>query len=222
MRHAHLLVLPAALLIAACQPQSPTPAQDSAADTATPAATVPPPAVDATGQGTQPGDAAMPQGMGDAPASLAATAELKPTQGNTTAGTLRFAPVDGGIRVTGQVTGLTPGEHGFHVHEKGDCSAPDASSAGGHFNPASTAHGRVGEGEHHAGDSDNITANGQGVASVDTLLQGVTLGDASGTDIVGKAVIVHADPDDYTTQPTGNAGGRLACGLIEAAATPGT
>lgn len=217
MRHAHLLVLPAVLLVAACQPQSPAPAQDSAADTAPPAATAPPPAVDATGQGTQPGDAAMPQGMGGVPATVAATAELKPTQGNTTAGTLRFAPVDGGIRVTGQVTGLTPGEHGFHVHEKGDCSAPDASSAGGHFNPGGNAHGRVGQGEHHGGDSDNITANADGVAEVDTLLEGVTLGDATGTDIIEKAVIVHVDADDYVTQPTGNAGGRLACGVISAA-----
>jgi len=221
MRHARHLLLPAALLIAACQPQTSAPEQDPAA-TPPPAASVPPPAVDApaadTAGATGAAGGTMPEGMGPAPATISATAELKPTQGNQTAGTLTFAPVDGGVRVTGQVSGLPPrSEHGFHVHENGDCSAPDASSAGGHFNPAATAHGRVGQGEHHAGDSDNITANEDGVATVDTLLQVVTLGDATGTDIIGKAVIVHADADDYTTQPTGNAGGRLACGVISAA-----
>src|SRR5690606_2591229 len=101
-----------------------------------------------------------------------------------------------------------------------DCSAPDATSAGGHFNPTASAHGRVGEGEHHAGDSDNIAADDQGVATVDSLLRGATLGDGSPSDIVGKAVIVHADPDDYTTQPTGNAGARLAGGAVEARQAP--
>src|SRR5690606_37200328 len=142
-------------------------------------------------------------------------AELKSTEGNTAAGTLAFAIVDGGIRVTGEVTGLAPGsEHGFHVHENGDCSAPDGTSARGHFNPGTTDHGRVGHGTHHAGDSDNIVANDQGVATVDTLLQGATLGDGEATEIIGRGVIVHADPDDYATQPTGNAGARLACGVI--------
>jgi len=221
MRHARLLLLPAAaLMLAACQPQAP--AEDPAATPATDATT---PATDATAASpdaaaTPAAPAAHPDagtmpGMGPAPGAVSASAQLQATEGNATAGTLSFAAVDGGIRVTGQVTGLPGGsEHGFHVHEKGDCSAPDASSAGGHFNPTSTAHGRVGQGEHHGGDSDNITANDQGVAAVDTLLRGVTLGDGTGTDILGKGVIVHADPDDYTTQPTGNAGGRLACGVI--------
>ena len=121
------------------------------------------------------------------------------------------------IEVTGTISGL-PGNstHGFHVHETGDCSAPDATSAGGHFNPASTDHGRVGQGEHHAGDSDNITADADGNATVQGWLEGATVGDGAATDIVGKAVIVHADEDDYATQPTGNAGDRLACGVIAA------
>jgi len=196
MRKTPLLLLPAALLIAACQPQAP----------AEPEATTPP-ASEAT-------DNAPP---GEIPSivSTTAVAELKPTEGSTAAGALEFAIVDGGIRVTGEVTGLAPGsEHGFHVHENGDCSAPDATSAGGHFNPAATDHGRVGRGTHHGGDSDNIVANDLGVAAVDTLLQGVTLGDGEPTEIIGRGVIVHADPDDYTTQPTGNAGARLACGVI--------
>ncbi|MGJ4803057.1 superoxide dismutase family protein [Luteimonas sp. SDU82] len=217
MRHARLLVLPAALMIAACQPQAP--AEDAAATPAADAAAASPEAGNtAPAPDADPAAGAMPAGMGPAPAAVSATAELRATEGNTAAGTLNFAAVDGGIRVTGQVTGLPGGsEHGFHVHETGDCSAPDASSAGGHFNPASSAHGRVGQGEHHGGDSDNIVANDAGVATVDTLLRNVTLGDATGTDILGKGVIVHADPDDYTTQPTGNAGARLACGVIEAA-----
>ena len=202
MRKTPLLLLPAALmLLAACQPKT-------AAD---PAATPPVPAAE-TPAATAP---APSDPVSTTPSS--AVAELKPTQGNEASGEIRFAVVDGGIRATGEVRGLPPGtEHGFHVHEKGDCSAPDATSAGGHFNPATTEHGRVGQGPHHGGDSDNIVANDQGVASVDTLLQGVTLGDGAGTDIVGKGVIVHADPDDYVTQPTGNAGARLACGVIAA------
>ncbi|TWT19306.1 superoxide dismutase family protein [Luteimonas marina] len=203
MRKTPLLLLPAALLIAACQPQAPADPEVAT-----------PPAEPAATAGMEATDTAPPGEVHDM-VSTTATAELKPTQGNTAAGTLAFAIVDGGIRVTGEVTGLAPGsEHGFHVHENGDCSAPDATSAGGHFNPAATDHGRVGHGAHHAGDSDNIVANDQGVAAVDTLLQGATLGDGEPTEIIGRGVIVHADPDDYATQPTGNAGARLACGVI--------
>lgn len=152
-----------------------------------------------------------------ADAGAAAMATLQPTEGHQTAGELRFSAMGDRIEVTGTVTGLTAGgAHGFHVHETGDCSAPDASSAGGHFNPAGTAHGRVGEGVHHAGDSDNIAADADGTAQVQGRLEGVTLGDGAATDIIGKAVIVHAGEDDYATQPTGDAGGRLACGVIAA------
>jgi Cu-Zn family superoxide dismutase len=150
-------------------------------------------------------------------AAASAMAALQPTAGNQTAGELRFAVVDGRIEVTGTVTGLPGGgTHGFHVHETGDCSAPDGSSAGGHFNPGSTDHGRVGQGAHHAGDSDNITAGTDGTAQVSGWLEGATIGDGAATDIVGKGVIVHKDADDYATQPTGNAGDRLACGVIQA------
>ena len=86
--------------------------------------------------------------------------------------------------------------------------------SGGHFNPAVTAHGRVGSGEHHVGDTDNITADDTGVAVVNTRLQGATLADGAPTDVLGRGVIVHADPDDYVSQPTGNAGARVACGVI--------
>lgn len=150
-------------------------------------------------------------------AAATAMAALQPTAGNQTAGELRFAVVNGRIEVTGTVTGLPAGgSHGFHVHETGDCSAPDGSSAGGHFNPGSTEHGRVGQGAHHAGDSDNITAGTDGTAQVSGWLEGATIGGGGADDIVGKGVIVHKDADDYETQPTGNAGDRLACGVIQA------
>lgn len=145
-----------------------------------------------------------------------AMAILTATEGNSVTGELTFEARDGGVAITGQVNGLPPGtEHGFHVHEVGDCSAPDASSAGGHFNPADMAHGRVGSGEHHVGDTDNVVADDTGVARVDSRLEGATLGDGAPTDLLGRGVIVHADADDYATQPTGNAGARLACGVIE-------
>lgn len=163
------------------------------------------------------GESAVQMPASDAPVAAGAAAMLEPTEGNQTRGELRFAAVGDRIEVTGTISGL-PGNstHGFHVHETGDCSAPDATSAGGHFNPASTDHGRVGQGEHHAGDSDNITADADGNATVQGWLEGATVGDGAATDIVGKAVIVHADEDDYATQPTGNAGDRLACGVIAA------
>ncbi len=100
------------------------------------------------------------------------------------------------------------------MHEKGDCSAVDASSAGGHFNPAAQPHGRAGGGAHHAGDMDNLQANAEGVVHVDVRLRGVTLGGGAANDIAGRALVVHANADDYHSQPAGNAGARVACGVI--------
>ena len=205
---ATLLALALGIALAGCNR-----AADSAASDA--AATPPVAATDALDD-----PAAPPPLDPAAPATppAGATATLAATAGNATTAELQFAAADGGVRITGQVNGLKPDTaHGFHVHEFGDCSAPDASSAGGHFNPSGSPHGRVGgSAPHHAGDTDNLDADATGVATVDRMLTGATLGDGSPTDIVGKGVIVHADPDDYTTQPTGNAGGRLACGVITA------
>jgi Cu-Zn family superoxide dismutase len=132
-------------------------------------------------------------------------------------GELVFNVADGGVRVTGTLTGLAAGStHAFHVHEFGDCSAPDATSAGGHFNPGQQPHGdRAAGGAHHAGDIPNQTAGENGEAAVDQMLAGLEIASGGANDIVGKGVIVHAQADDYTTQPTGNAGGRIACGVIE-------
>lgn len=156
---------------------------------------------------------------GQAENPVLAVAELHPTEGSAVSGRLHVARVDGGLKVMGEITGLAAGKaHGFHIHENGDCSAPDGSSAGGHFNPDASAHGRVDAGAHHGGDMPNVQADAQGVALVDGPLSSrVTVGDGSATDIIGRGLIVHADPDDYVSQPTGNAGGRLACAVISAA-----
>lgn len=160
--------------------------------------------------------AGVPANAPTASTARQAVANLGSASASLVSGKLTLVPVAGGVRVTGEVGGLSPGStHGFHVHEKGDCSAVDASSAGGHFNPFGTPHGQVGTHAHHAGDTNNIVADANGVAKVDTQLRGVTLGGGAVNDITGKAVIVHAAPDDYATQPTGNAGARLACGVIK-------
>ncbi|HZF98937.1 MAG TPA: superoxide dismutase family protein [Pseudoxanthomonas sp.] len=145
-----------------------------------------------------------------------AVANLASASGSLVSGKLTLVPTADGVHVTDTVGGLPPnGVHGFHVHETGDCSAADASSAGAHFNPFGAPHGKVGGGGHHAGDADNITANAGGVATVNAHLRNVTLGGGAINDVAGRAVVVHAAPDDYTRQPSGDAGARLACGLIK-------
>ncbi|MCX7556150.1 superoxide dismutase family protein [Xanthomonadaceae bacterium JHOS43] len=144
-----------------------------------------------------------------------AMAELVATEGNTATGTLTLAAESGGVHITGSLTGVAPGGmHGFHVHETGDCSAPDASSAGPHFNPEGHAHGHPGHGEHHAGDMPNLAADDSGTLVVDVQVAGITLGDGGATDILGRAIVLHASADDYTTQPAGDSGPRIACGVI--------
>jgi Cu-Zn family superoxide dismutase len=144
-----------------------------------------------------------------------AVVHLTGASGSLVSGTLQLAASARGVHISGAVGGLAPGSsHGFHVHETGDCSAADAASAGGHFNPAASAHGRAGSHRHHAGDIDNIVAGWDGVAHVDVQLAGVSLGDGGRDDIAGRALVVHAAPDDYRTQPSGNSGARVACGVV--------
>ena len=148
------------------------------------------------------------------PAGPSAVAELQPTKGNNTTGTVTFKQVDGKVRVAGDVKGLRPNqEHGFHAHEKGDCSSGDGLSTGGHFNPTGKPHGTQ-DGEHHAGDFPALKADANGVADVHFHLTGVSVGSGA-ADLVGRGVIVHAGPDDYKTQPTGNSGARIACGVVK-------
>jgi Cu-Zn family superoxide dismutase len=144
-----------------------------------------------------------------------ATATLAPTAGNRTAGTVTFTGRGDRVRMVAKVTGLAPGAHGFHIHEKGDCSAPDAMSAGGHFNPESKPHGNPAAGDHHAGDMPQLEADASGAATLDVTLDTLTIGDGA-RGIVGRAVVVHKDADDFKTQPTGNSGARVACGVITA------
>jgi Cu-Zn family superoxide dismutase len=156
-------------------------------------------------------------GLATASTLHGATVNLASASGSLVSGRLSIMPMDDGLHLTGEVGGLQPGStHAIHIHEKGDCSAADASSAGGHFNPTGEPHGKVGTATHHAGDMNNIVANGEGVAKVNVHAQGVVLGGGAANDAVGKAVIVHAAADDYTSQPSGNAGARVACGVIAA------
>lgn len=146
-----------------------------------------------------------------------ATVNLAPASASLVSGKLTAMPMGDGVHFTGEIGGLAPNStHAIHIHERGDCSAADASSAGGHFNPAAAPHGKAGAGAHHAGDMDNIVADAKGVARVNAHARGVTLGGGAANDVAGKAVIVHAAPDDYRSQPAGNAGARVACGLVVA------
>lgn len=142
-----------------------------------------------------------------------AMATLSPTQGNTARGMVVFHDMHGHMIVHAHITGVAPNsEHGFHLHEIGNCASTDGTSAGGHFNPGKTAHGPQ-DGEHHAGDMPSLKADADGVIDQKFMLHGVTIkGDANSID--GHSVILHANADDYKTQPTGNSGPRIACGVI--------
>jgi Cu-Zn family superoxide dismutase len=158
---------------------------------------------------------APPAGKAATAAGAKATVKLAPTANQTARGEVTFTAEAGGVHVVGSFSGLVFGEHGFHVHEKGDCSAPDGTSAGGHFNPAGKPHGARDAAARHAGDLGNLKADPYGLARVDFVDSTLSL---SGPDsIIGRAVIVHEKADDFKTQPTGNAGARQACGVIEAA-----
>jgi Cu-Zn family superoxide dismutase len=153
--------------------------------------------------------------MGGTSSGAGAVAKLEPTKGNDVRGTVTFTQSGDKVRVAAQVSGLKPtGEHGFHVHEKGDCSSGDGMSAAGHFNPADKSHGNVhAGGDRHAGDMPNLKADAYGNASAYFEASGISVGGGA-ADIVGRGLIVHRDPDDYKSQPAGNAGPRLACAVI--------
>lgn len=210
MRTSLFLVIAVALGAAGCDRQTPDqapPAPTAVTPAPAPATTPPPPASTTPAPASDLGNT-LPQ----------ARVELKGTQGQTANGNLTLERVANGpgVRLHGTLAGLQPnGTHGFHIHENGDCSAPDGSSAGGHFNPDGKPHGKPGQSEHHVGDIFSVTADANGVGQVDAIAERATLGDGAATDVLGKAVIVHAKPDDYTTQPTGDAGGRIACGVIQ-------
>jgi superoxide dismutase, Cu-Zn family len=162
-----------------------------------------------------PGTTAAPEKTrGNHENTIHAAAELEPTAGNHASGKVEFTQVSDGVRIVAHLQGLSPGSYGFHVHEYGDCSAPDAESAGGHFNPHNTPHGGPDSPpeERHAGDLGNIEVDEDGrgfYERVDSVIE------LSGPDsILGRSVVVHAEEDDLTTQPAGDAGDRIACGVI--------
>jgi len=145
---------------------------------------------------------------------LRATAQLQSTKGNKTFGEATFEQVGDKVHVVVYVQGLKPGqEHGLHIHEAGDCSSGDGMSTKGHFNPYGKPHAHAGTPERHAGDLPPLKAAKNGRAKVDAMLDVITVGPGPAS-VVNRGLIVHAAPDDFKTQPTGNAGARLACGVI--------
>lgn len=137
---------------------------------------------------------------------------LYPTAGNSVSGVITFTQTPDGVLVSGDVKGLTPGKHGFHIHACGDCTAPDGTSAGGHFNPTNMPHGAPTDAKRHVGDMGNIVADASGNAHVEYVDKVIQLNGP--LSILGRGVIVHQGADDLKTQPTGNAGARVACGVI--------
>ena len=146
-----------------------------------------------------------------------AAADLMPTAAvspNPAKGKVTFTPLEHGVRVAGEFSGLKPGtEHGFHVHEKGDCSN-NGEAAGGHFNPAGGTHGKFGAATSHVGDLPSLVADSRGEARFSVDVHTFSLSDGADNNVIGRALVVHRDRDDFTTQPSGNSGPRVACGLI--------
>ena len=153
-----------------------------------------------------------------APAIKVATATLQGQEGSNISGTVTFtqSPDGGAVTIQAEVRGMDgAGMHGFHIHETGDCTAADFTSAGGHFNPTNAPHGGPDDAEHHAGDLGNIEIGADGTGTLDLASSMLTLDAGAPNSTVGKAVILHAGEDDLETQPTGDAGARLACGVVQ-------
>jgi Cu-Zn family superoxide dismutase len=156
---------------------------------------------------TAPAPAAAPA------AAPGATAKIEPRSGSTLTGTARFAAVPGGVRIEVSVEGAAPGEHGVHLHEKGDCSDPKAASAGGHFNPGAAHHGSLDSGDRHGGDFGNLVADASGKGTAAVVAKGLSL-DGAADGVVGRAIVVHEKADDLKTDPSGNSGARIGCGVV--------
>ena len=144
---------------------------------------------------------------------LKAIAVLHPTAGNKVSGTVRFTEVADGVQIQAEITGLSPGKHGFHVHEFGDCSAADLASAGAHFNPTNKPHAGPDTAERHVGDMGNVEADASGTAKLDYVDHEISL-TKDQRSVIGRSVVVHAKADDLKSQPAGDSGARIACGVI--------
>jgi Cu-Zn family superoxide dismutase len=149
------------------------------------------------------------------PREPSARASLDGSSGSSAQGELLLTAVDGGVLIVGEMSGLRPdAELGFHVHEHGDCSATDASSAGAHLNPGQSAHGGPATPVRHLGDLPNLASDSSGKATVETTLTGATLRDGGPNDLVARAFVIHERRDDHVSQPAGDAGARIACGVV--------
>lgn len=147
--------------------------------------------------------------------SKQARAAIGSASGSDLTGIAVFTQNGDKITLVVEVENTSPGVHAVHIHEKGDCSAADGTSAGGHWNPTNVAHGAWGEGEFHLGDIGNMTVGEDGTGRIALTTDLWEIGTGSNVDVVGRGIIVHADPDDFTSQPTGAAGARIGCGAIE-------
>lgn len=161
--------------------------------------------------------AAAPPAKGAAAEMGKAVATIEPRSGSTVKGHAEFTKADGKVKLSIQIEGAAPGVHAVHLHEKGDCSDPEAKSAGGHWNPTTEAHGKWATSPFHHGDIGNIEVgpDGKGSYSIETDLW--SIGGDPGKDVTGKALVIHASADDFKTQPAGNAGGRIGCGVVQPA-----
>jgi Cu-Zn family superoxide dismutase len=153
-------------------------------------------------------------GVLSVPSAKQAIATIGPASDSSVTGTAIFTQTGDEIVLTIEIQNASPGMHAVHIHESGDCSAPDGTSAGGHWNPTGVAHGKWGEGEFHLGDIGNITVGEDGVGSIELMTNLWEIGTGSDVDVVGRGIIVHAVADDFTSQPSGNAGARIGCGAI--------
>ena len=147
-----------------------------------------------------------------------AIAVIHPTEGNEVTGTVHFEKTTEGVRVTANLTGLEKGRHGFHIHQYGDCSAGDGTSAGGHYNPKGNDHGGPTQDNRHVGDMGNTVAGGDGSAEIDYVDPVIKLNGPN--SVIGRGIIVHQGEDDFESQPSGAAGPRIGCGVIGIAEAP--
>ncbi|MDX1636706.1 MAG: superoxide dismutase family protein [Balneolaceae bacterium] len=141
-----------------------------------------------------------------------AVAVVHPTEGNSVTGTVTFEQASNGVQVTANLSGLEKGRHGFHIHQYGDCTASDGTSAGGHYNPTGNDHGAPTQDNRHMGDMGNIVADGEGNATIDYVDPMIELNGPN--SIIGRGIVVHGGEDDLESQPSGAAGPRVGCGVI--------
>ncbi len=160
-------------------------------------------------RGPVPGATTGPSSVG-----TTARAEMRDTEGRAL-GTVTLSQTPHGVLIVGDLSNLPPGTHALHFHETGRCDSP-FTSAGGHYNPTQRVHGFKSAGGHHAGDLNNVGVAPNGSAHIDQLSENVTLGTGPGSlfDVDGTAMVIHSGPDDYSTDPAGGSGNRIACGIV--------